>query len=93
MLTREVTQSMMPSSKQRSVPARILPEATSSRLSLALAFAVLLFVVFGTVQARSAAAQVGSDQYDFGQPTGLMIEVTGTLEPLDPATYSDVHNY
>lgn len=86
-LTREVTQRMVPSSKQRSVPARVLPEATSSRLSLVLAFAVLLFVVFGTVQARSAAAQAGSDQYDSGQPTGLMIEVTGTLERLDPATY------
>lgn len=56
-------------------------------VALALALAFVLAAAIGAAQSRSAAAQAGSDQYDSGVPSGLMVEVTGTLERLDPATY------
>lgn len=62
-----------------------------ARMWRAEAVAVTLLVMLGGVLAASAnpaSAQSGSDQYaSEGSPSGLMVEVTGTLERLDPATY------
>lgn len=84
---------MQPSRKATHQPAsnpatRGIPAWGQRRLTLALALAVMLTAVLGAASARSAAAQVGPDQYDSGDaPSGLMVEVTGTLDTLDPATY------
>lgn len=55
------------------------------------ALAAMLLAAFGmvlTVSARQAASQTGSDQYaSDGSHDGLMVEVTGALEQLDPATH------
>lgn len=87
MLTREVIGMQIRDDGSRPRAANRESRRKVRELALALALAMVLAAVLGATQARYAAAQAGSDQYDSDPPSGLMVEVTGTLERLDPATY------
>ncbi len=78
---------------------KLIPEANSApgarpyaalrgaaRLALTAALLAAMTALVA-VSARPAAAQSGKDQYDGEKPSGLMVEVTGTLERLDPGLY------
>ena len=78
---------------------KLIPEASSlpkagsraalrgaARLALTAALLAAMTALVA-VSARPAAAQSGKDQYEGEKPSGLMVEVTGTLERLDPGLY------
>ena len=58
----------------------------AARLALTAALLAAITALVA-ISARPAAAQSGKDQYDDEKPSGLMVEVTGTLERLDPDLY------
>lgn len=60
---------------------------TMIRSALLASALLAAMTVVMAVSARPAAAQSGEEQYGTEKPSGLMIEATGTLERLDPATY------